>query len=214
MSWKRSALEPDNFETASQITQFYVPSGFIDLGLGDPQFSLLPLDLIRRAAAERLGQHDPEFLQYGAKQGDGTLRRSLASFLSRAYGFPTDPDSLFITSGASMGLHLICSLFTQPGDTIFVEEPTYFFALRIFADHGLRLIPIHTDKNGLVIESLEEQLCNSRPKFLYIIPTFQNPTGQTLSRERREQLVSLCLQHDFLLSSCSKQIIKHDTLLA
>jgi DNA-binding transcriptional MocR family regulator len=98
-----------------------------------------------------------------------------------------------------MGLHLICTLFTQPGDTIFVEEPTYFIALRIFADHGLHLVPISTDENGLRIESLEEKLAESRPKFLYIIPTYQNPTGHTLSPERRRRLVSQSRQHDFLL---------------
>jgi len=182
-----------------QISQFSIPPGFIDLGLGDPQFSLLPLDLIRRAAEERLGQNDPEFLQYGAEQGDGTFRQSLAKFLSRGYVCPVEPDSLFITNGASMGLHLICTLFTQPGDTIFVEEPTYFIALRIFADHGLHLVPIPTDENGLRIESLEEKLAESRPKFLYLIPTYQNPTGHTLSPERRRRLASLSRQHDFLL---------------
>ena len=186
-------------ETPSQISQFAIPPGFIDLGLGDPQYALLPLEIMRQAAEERLSQNDPEFLQYGAKQGDGLFRKTLAKFLSSGYGFPTEPDSLFITNGASMGLHLICTLFTQPGDTIFVEEPTYFFSLRIFADHGLHLIPIRTDESGLVIESLEEELGNFHPKFLYIIPTYQNPTSHTLSQERREQLVSLSRQHDFLL---------------
>ena len=186
-------------KTPLQISQFYVPAGFIDLGLGDPQFSLLPLELMRQAAEERFSQNDPEFLQYGAKQGDGTFRESLAKFLSCGYDFPTGPESLFITSGASMGLHLICTLFTRPGDTIFIEEPTYFFALRIFADHDLHLVPISTDGNGLIIESLEEKLSGSRPKFLYLIPTFQNPTGHTLSLERRERLVSLSRQHNFLL---------------
>jgi hypothetical protein len=76
--------------------------------------------------------------------------------LSRGYVFPVGPDSLFITSGASMGLHLICTLFTCPGDIIFIEEPTYFYALRIFADHDLRLVPIRTDENGLVINSLKK----------------------------------------------------------
>ena len=186
-------------ETPLQVSQFYVPPGFIDLGLGDPQFSLLPVELMRRAAEERLGQNDSEFLQYGAKQGDGNFRQALAEFLSRSYGFPAGPDSLFITSGASMGLHLICTLFTRPGDTIFVEEPTYFFALQIFADHTLKLVPIRTDENGLRIDSLEEELATSRPKFLYIIPTFQNPTGHSLSQERRERLVTLSRQHNFLL---------------
>ena len=80
-----------------------------------------------------------------------------------------------------MGLHLVCSLFTRPGDVVFVEEPTYFLALRILADHALQIIPIQTDRDGLVIESLEEKLKSNHPKFVYIIPAFQNPTGQTLS---------------------------------
>jgi DNA-binding transcriptional MocR family regulator len=182
-----------------QISQFNIPPGFIDLGLGDPQFSLLPLDLLRKAAEERLSQNDREFLQYGAEQGDGTFRQSLATFLSHAYLNPVEPDSLFITNGASMGLHLICTLFTRPGDTVFVEEPTYFLALRIFADHELRLVPILTDENGLVVEHLEEKLTEFHPKFLYIIPTYQNPSGHTLPPGRRQRLVTLSHQHDFLL---------------
>jgi len=182
-----------------QVSQFYIPPGFIDLGLGDPQFSLLPLDLIQQAAQECLSQKKREFLQYGAAQGDETFRSSLAEFLTRGYGCPVDPGSLFITNGASMGLHLICTLFTRPGDTVFIEEPTYFLALRIFADHKLSLVPVDTDENGLVIESLEEKLSGSSPKFLYLIPTYQNPTGRTLSPERRRKLVHLSRQHNFLL---------------
>jgi 2-aminoadipate transaminase len=199
MFWKPSASGQDNLKTPLQVTQFSIPPGFIDLGLGDPQFSLLPQDLMRRAAGERLGQNDPAFLQYGAEQGDGTFLQSLAKFLSRGYLYPVEPDSLFITNGASMGLHLICTLFTKPGDTVFVEEPTYFLALRIFADHELRLVPIRTDENGLVIEHLEEKLAESQPKFLYIIPTYQNPTGHTLPLDRRQRLVGLSNQYDFLV---------------
>jgi 2-aminoadipate transaminase len=157
------------------------------------------LDLIRLAAEERLGQNDSKFLQYGAEHGDGNFRLSLAKFLSRAYVCPIEPDSLFITNGASMGLHFICSLFTQPGDIIFVEEPTYFAALRIFADHGLHLVSIPTDEKGLQTEFLEEKLALSCPKFLYLIPTYQNPTGHTLSSERRKRLIRLSRQYKFLL---------------
>lgn len=199
MCWKPSAFERGNLETSLQISQFRIPPDFIDLGLGDPPSSLLPLKLMRRAAEVRLGQNDLEFLQYGAEQGDGTFRQSLANFLSRGYGCLVEPASLFITNGASMGLHLICTFFTQPGDTVFVEEPTYFIALHIFADHDLHLVPIHTDENGLLIDSLEEELKKSHPKFLYIIPTYQNPTGHTLSIDRRERLVNLSRQHDFLV---------------
>ena len=182
-----------------QVTQFTIPEDYIDLGLGDPQFSLLPVGLLREAARERLAQNDPEFLQYGARQGDGYFRNSLAGFLARGYGAPVDPDGLFITNGVSMGLHLICTLFTHPGDIIFVEEPTYFYALRIFADHALRVIPIQTDADGLMIDSLVEALAHAMPKFLYLIPTFQNPTGRTMPAERRRQLVELSRSHGLLV---------------
>ncbi len=185
--------------TTLQTTQFLIPPGFIDLGLGDPQFSLLPLDLLHRAAEERFCQNDPEFLQYGAERGDGKFLASLSEFLSNKYECKVEPKRLFITNGASMGLHLICTLFTKPGDIVFVEEPTYFLALRIFADHELRLIPISTDENGLEIEDLERKLKDSKPKFLYTIPTYQNPTGRTLSPDRRKKLLSLSSRYKFLV---------------
>ena len=180
-------------------SQTYIPEGMIDLGVGDPDFSLLPLDMLRRAAEACFAKNDPTFLQYGAEQGDGYFRMALAEFLGRGYGFPVDPDNLFVTNGISNALDLICAHFTRPGDTIFVEEPTYFLALRIFADHDLRIVPIQTDEDGLVIEALEEKLAEFQPKFLYIVPTFQNPGGHTLSQERRDRLVQLSQEHDFII---------------
>ena len=179
--------------------QIHVPEGLIDLGIGDPSFSLLPLDLMRRAAENQFARNDPTFLQYGAEQGDGYFRLALADFLSKGYGFSVDADSLFVTAGISSGLDLICALFTRPGDVIFVEEPSYFLALRIFTDRSLRIIPIQTNENGLILESLQEKLAEHRPKFLYTIPTYQNPTGNTLSAEHRERLNELCQEYDFLI---------------
>jgi 2-aminoadipate transaminase len=185
--------------TPISTIQSPIPPDVIDLGLGDPPLSLLPLDLIREAAQVRLSQNDNSFLQYGAEQGDGYFRIALADFLSKGYGFDLKPESLFVTNGVSKALDLICTLFTQAGDTIFVEEPSYFLALRIFADHHLNIVSIDTDENGLVIESLEEKLTEFHPKFLYLIPTFQNPTGATLPQERREHLVELAQKHEFIL---------------
>jgi 2-aminoadipate transaminase len=181
------------------IAQINTPAGFIDLGRGDPQFDLLPLDVIRVAAHLRLDQAGNTFLQYGAEQGDGYFRIALADFLSRGYGFPVDPDSLFVTSGISGALDLFCTLHTHPGDTVFVEEPSYFLALRIFADHGLKVIPIPTDTSGLVPESLEQALKQHKPRFLYVIPVFQNPSGHTLTEDRRRRLVELCRERGILL---------------
>jgi DNA-binding transcriptional MocR family regulator len=185
--------------TPISTIQSPIPPGVIDLGLGDPPFSLLPLDLIRAAAQSRLSQGDNSFLQYGAEQGDGYFRVALSDFLSKGYGFDVKPESLFVTNGVSKALDLICTLFTQAGDTVFVEEPSYFLALRIFADHHLNIVSIDTDQNGLVIEALEEKLTGFRPKFLYLIPTFHNPTGAMLSQERRGRLVELAQKHDFIL---------------
>jgi len=181
------------------ITQINIPCGFIDLGMGDPSFSLLPLELIRQAAEVHFSTGDRRFLEYGIEQGNGYFRRSLADFLTKSYSFPVDPDLLFVTTGASSALDLLCTLNTRAGDVIFVEEPSYFLALRIFKEHGLRVISIPMDHNGLCLDALDEKLVEFNPKFVYIIPTFQNPSGMTLTLDRREKLVERAQRHDFLI---------------
>ena len=175
------------------------PPDVIDLGLGDPPLSLLPLELIRDSAQRQLAQNDRSFLQYGAEQGNGHFLLALANFLTKSYVFEVRPETLFITSGISNALDLTCTLFTQAGDTIFVEEPSYFLALKIFADHRLDVIPIDTDENGLIPATLEEKLAAHHPKFLYLIPSFHNPSSATLTQGRRDQLVQLAREHDFLI---------------
>lgn len=182
-----------------QTTQIDVPADVINLGIGQPSLSLLPLDLMKQAANHRLNQGDPSLLQYGAMQGDGYFRLALAQFLSKAYGTPVETDHLFITAGSSQGLDLICTFFTKPGDTVFVEEPSYFLALHIFADRHLKVVSIPTDEDGLIIEALEEKLAEHRPAFLYTVPVFHNPSGITLSASRRERLVALSEAYDFLI---------------
>ena len=179
--------------------QIQTPPGVIDLGRGDPPLSLLPLDLIRESAQIRLSGNDNSFLQYGTEQGDGYLLLALSNFLTKNYGFNVQPENLFITNGISNALDLICTLCTQAGDTVLVEEPSYFLALRIFADHHLNVVSIDTDENGLIPASLEEKLSESRPQFLYLIPSFHNPTGYSLSQERRERVVQLAKEHDLLI---------------
>ncbi len=182
-----------------RTTQISMPEGFIDLGRGDPQLALLPLDLLHQAAGQRLSGDDNSFLLYGPEQGDGYMRLALARFLAGGESPAADPDRLFMTAGISSALDLFCSLYTRAGDTVFVEEPSYFLALSIFADHGLRVVSIPTDGSGLVIDALEEALKVHRPKFLYVIPVFQNPSGHTLPQDRRERLLALSEEHDFLV---------------
>src|SRR6185436_2372921 len=136
----------------------------IDLGAGEPSPALFPLDMLHRAAEERLSQGDASFLQYGTEQGDGYFRLALAQFLSEGYAHAMQPENIFVTTGISSALDLLCTLFTQSGDTIFVEATTFFVAPRIFADHNLNIIPITMDEDGLLIEALEENLQIHKPK--------------------------------------------------
>ncbi len=185
--------------TEPSIIQTNVLPGFIDLGMGIPDFDLLPIDLLRQSTEVYFATSDPRFLQYGMEQGDGYFRGALANFLTAAYGTAVDPDLLFVTAGASSALDLLCTLYTRPGDLIFVEEPSYFLALRIFRDHGLQCVPIPMDDDGVRLDVLEEKLTQFRPKFIYIIPTFQNPSGRTLSQVRREKLVEWAQRYNFLV---------------
>ena len=182
-----------------RIAQLNLPPGMIDLGAGQPSPALLPSALLRKAAANRLDGKDAPFLAYGTNQGDGYFRAALADFLGEHYHAAVDAGRLFVTAGASMGLDLLCTLFAKPGDTIFVEEPSYFLALRIFADHHLKIISLPMDAGGLIIEALEEKLTRHRPVFLYTIPTFHNPSSVTLGADRREQLVDLSRKYNFLI---------------
>ena len=181
------------------ITQARLRPGVIDLGLGNPDFSLLPLERLHKSAETYFQGGDSRSLQYGAEQGDGYFRHALADFLTSDYGSQVDPDLLFVTAGASSALDLICTLYTQPGDTIFVEEPSYFLALRVFKDHGLQVISIPMDEDGLRLDTLEESLTQYHPKLVYTIPTFQNPSGCTLTQERRDRMVEFARQYDFII---------------
>jgi len=183
--------------TNIRTTQLDLNAEVIDLGIGQPGFDLLPVEMMRRAAEVRLSEGDATLLNYGYEQGDGYFRRALARFLEEAYGVPVTAGSLMTTAGASQALDMICTYFTQPGDTVFVEEPTYFLALRILADHRLNVLGLPTDEEGLDMEALEAGLQSRRPAFVYTVPTFQNPAGFTLPRARRERLLALSREYEF-----------------
>jgi len=182
-----------------QTMQLTIPPGMIDLGVGQPSVSLLPLDIMKQAAEHRLNQTDPSLLAYGHEPGCSCFRTVLADFLTEGYHMPVSPEYLLITCGATHALDLICSFFARPGDVVFVEEPSYFLALRIFMERGLTPVCIPMDENGLSIDALEEKLKKHRPSFLYTIPTFHNPSGITLPESRRRKLVELSRKHDFFI---------------
>ncbi len=171
----------------------------VNLGIGEPEPSILPLAELGKAAEHCCSLADKSCLQYGPEEGNPAFRRRLATFLSRHVGVDICPDNLLITGGASHGLDLILSRLTREGDTIFVEAPTYFFALDVFNGRRVRLVPVKTDEHGIDIDDLESQLETHKPKFLYTIPVFHNPTGTTLPEPRRRRLVELAKAHGFLI---------------
>jgi DNA-binding transcriptional MocR family regulator len=186
-----------------QFQQVLVPEGVIDLGVGQPNNAILPRDYILRAAEMQFND-SPEFLQYGAEWGDGYHRLALAEYLTEAYGTVVAPEQLFSTNGNSQALEMLCTVLTEPGDVVIVEEPTYFLAFQMFRDHGLDIRGIPIDGDGLIVEALLDEVAAVRSAgkevaFVYTIPAFQNPTGVTMSAERRRELVDAAGANDILI---------------
>lgn len=171
----------------------------INFGIGQPSQDLLPVELMRTAAEGFFACANPQELNYGDRPGDPTFRETLAAFLTGEYGAQVAADDLFVTAGNSQALDFVCSVFTRPGDTIIVEEPSYFLAFRIFADHGLNIVSVPLDQHGLDIDALEIVLERTNPALLYTIPSYQNPGGQSMSGARRRRLAELSRRHGFTI---------------
>ncbi len=188
-------LAPDvRARLAAATTQPWAAADAVDLGIGQPDPTLLPVDLFERAfAVNPLDTTAP--LQYGHPNGDGFLRGELARFLTGAYGTSVDPEAMLITNGNSHGIDLACTVLASPGDLVVVEEPTYFLALDIFREHGLRVVGVPVDADGMDVDALAAILATDRPAFVYTIPTFHNPTGATMSADRRRRLVELAIEY-------------------
>ncbi|HEX9706273.1 MAG TPA: PLP-dependent aminotransferase family protein [Steroidobacteraceae bacterium] len=185
--------------------------GTINFGVGQPSADLLPLMLLRSACERFFAGAQPLELNYGERQGDARFRAALAAFL-RGAGSEATPQSLLLTAGISQALDFVCGRFTQPGDTVFVEEPTYPYSFPIFRDHGLQVVGVPLDGDGMDLEACERLLALHRPKLLYTIPSFHNPTGQTLGLERRERLVALSRAHGFVIAADEVyQLLHHGT---
>jgi len=194
------------------IEQTDVPPGIIDLGSGNPSLEVLPIEILERASANYFSAGDRRTLQYGAERGNGYFLAALVEFLSTSLQFDVSTNALLTANGASAALDLLCTLYTKPGDLIFVEEPTYFLARRIFADHHLQIEAVPMDKDGLDVEQMEEKVNRTKPRFIYTIPTFHNPASVTLAQERRERLVNLAQQYNFLIIADDVyQFLAYDT---
>jgi DNA-binding transcriptional MocR family regulator len=171
------------------------------MGIGQPSGDLTPPALFHELSERFFAATTPADFNYGDPRGDPQFIASLAGFVERSYGRAVSAENLFLTGGNSQALDLVCERFTKPGDTVFVEEPCYFLAYQILLDHGLELVPIPVDADGMRLDVFEELLQTRRPTLVYTIPSFSNPTGRTLSRARRERLAQLSREHDFIVAA-------------
>jgi 2-aminoadipate transaminase len=163
--------------------------GMISFAGGLPAPEVFPVERFKEACEKVLREHSALALQYGATEGCEVLRAMIARHMAR-YGIQANVDNVLITSGSQQALDLIGKLFINSGDRVLVEAPTYLGALQAFSVYGAQYLSVPVDADGLRTELLEDTL-RLGPKFMYVLPNFQNPAGVTLSEGRREQLILL-----------------------
>ncbi|MGP5090454.1 aminotransferase-like domain-containing protein [Brachybacterium tyrofermentans] len=161
-------------------------------GIPDPE--LFDLEDIAASYEWVLANQGHRALQYGVSEGEVELREQAARRLSR--DLPTDSSQIRVTSGSQEGLFVVAQAMLEPGDVVLVESPTYLAAVQAFAVHGARMIGVETDDDGVVPEALEEAIRTHHPRMVYLIPTFQNPTGRTMPVARRQAVADVLLRTD------------------
>jgi 2-aminoadipate transaminase len=161
----------------------------ISFGGGLPAPEVFPVKEFKEACNYVLEHFGAQALQYSTTEGYRPLREMIARHTSR-YSVPITPDNILITSGSQQALDFIGRLFINRGDYIALESPTYLGALQAWNAYGAQYISVPADENGMIVDELEKAL-RIGPKFIYVLPNFQNPSGSTLSLERRKKLVEL-----------------------
>ncbi len=161
----------------------------ISFGGGLPAPEVFPVKEFQEACNTVLREQGAQALQYSTTEGYLPLREMIARHNAR-YSVEINADNILITSGSQQALDFIGRLFINRGDYIVVELPTYLGALQAWNAYGAQYVSVPSDEHGMVVDELEKAL-RVGPKFIYVLPNFQNPSGTTLSRERREKLVEL-----------------------
>jgi 2-aminoadipate transaminase len=172
----------------------------ISFGAGQPAVELYPLAALARAFERAVLEDGPKVLPYGPSEGVPALRDLIAERMSQR-GIHVQRDQVLVTTGSMQGLHLAGRIFLDHHDLILTEAPTFMGALSTWENQQPRYLSVPVDADGLVLDALEEALARAPqpPRFLYLMPTFQNPSGVTLSRERRQRLIELINQHDLFV---------------
>jgi 2-aminoadipate transaminase len=161
---------------------------------GMPAPELFPLEEVEQACVKVLKEHGFSALQYSLSEGYVPLREFIVQKMAR-YGIVASVDNVLITTGSQQGLDLVAKVLVDPGDVIIVEAPTFVGALQSFTAYEASYASVSLDDEGMMVDVLQQKIVETHPKFMYVLPNFQNPAGVTLSKDRRERLVTLARQY-------------------
>ncbi len=181
-----------------EIFKLIAQPNMISFAGGNPSPAALPDEKVAELAAQVLRDKGKVLLQYGATEGYAPFVESLKQYAEAAVGCPL-PAVLPVT-GSTQAMDLLCKALIDPGDTVLVENPSFLGNLQCMKFYQANLVPVESDENGLLLDKLEEAMAKHHPKLLYVIPTFQNPTGKTLAAERRRPIAELAAKYGVVVA--------------
>jgi len=186
----------DNVETSAirELFKLLGKPGIISFAGGFPDSAMFDVEGLKEASARALDEEPGGALQYGATEGYEPLRAQLSAFMGTK-GVTVDPAGLIVTTGSQQALDLLGKTLISPGDKVIVEGPTFLATIQCFRLYGAQLISAPVDANGVDTDALEALIAEHKPKFVYLIPTFGNPSGAMLDLERRRKVLELAVRH-------------------
>ncbi len=170
----------------------------ISFAVGAPDPALLPGELVASLTADAFAEYGNSVLQYGSTRGFPPLLEKAQTLLA-GRGIACSPDQLHIATGGSGALHNVCMALLDPGAVVLVETPTYGPAMKVFRSHGATVLGVESDHHGIRPEALDAALAQHNAAFVYLLPTFQNPTGRTMPIERRRQVGEVITRHGVMV---------------
>ena len=159
--------------------------GMISFAGGNPSMRALEPDVARELSCRAIDRYGASILQYGGTEGLPALREQTAKYLSETAQVRCTAGNILPVQGSSQAFDLLLKALINPGDVVLIESPTFLGAIQALRIYGAKLIDMPMDEEGVIVDRVEALVKQYRPKLMYIIPTFQNPTGRTLSLERR-----------------------------
>ena len=182
-----------------EIFKMMADPEIISLGGGSPAAEGYPLDKVREISDCLLRDHGVAMLDYGLTSGYLPLREAYLEHLVRPKGVAAQVENTIIMTGSGQGIYLVFDVFIDPGDTVLIESPTFLNTINVLRKMDANIVGVAMDEEGIIIEDLEEKIKRHHPKLLYTIPTFQNPTGRSLSLPRRQAIAELAARYDMVV---------------